>query len=133
MSITPKIGDKIRTTGHTGVIVDTYTYPAGKVIYGIKWARETEVQHFSHGTIAQWMPKYRTSSTTSSTTSTLTAQQIADQLNAYEGDNIFQDLVYGIDSYDPEATEAADPSGKMNVYVFAGTEVRWGGSEWYVA
>lgn len=24
MSITPKIGDKIRTTGHTGVIVDTY-------------------------------------------------------------------------------------------------------------
>ena len=58
MSITPKIGDKIRTTGHTGVIVDTYTYPAGKVIYGIKWARETEVQHFSHRTIAQWMPKY---------------------------------------------------------------------------
>ena len=64
---------------------------------------------------------------------TATAQQIADQLNAYEGDNICQDLVYGIDSYDPEATEAADPSGKMNVYVFAGTEVRWGGSEWYVA
>ena len=59
MSITPKIGDKIRTTGHTGVIVDTYTYPAGKVVYGIKWARETEVQHFSHRTIAQWMPKYR--------------------------------------------------------------------------
>ena len=66
-------------------------------------------------------------------TTTLTAQQIADQLNAYEGDNICRDLVYGIDSYDPEATEAADPSGKMNVYVFAGTEVRWGGSEWYVA
>lgn len=66
-------------------------------------------------------------------TTTLTAQQIADMLNAYEGDNIFQDLVYGIDSYDPEATEAADPSGKMDVYVFAGTEVRWGGSEWYVA
>lgn len=73
MSITPQIGDKIRTTGHTGVIVDTYTYPEeltvdgegglvltpGKVIYGIKWAGETEVQHFSHATIAQWMPKYR--------------------------------------------------------------------------
>ena len=41
------------------VNVDTYTYPAGKVVYGIKWARETEVQHFSHRTIAQWMPKYR--------------------------------------------------------------------------
>ncbi len=71
MSITPKIGDKIRATGHTGVIVDTCvvinptdTYPAGKVIYGVRWAGETEVQYFSHVTLAQWMPKYRWATTT---------------------------------------------------------------------
>ena len=63
---------------------------------------------------------------------TLTAQQIANQLNAYEGDNIVQDVVYGIDSYDPEATEAADPHGKMNVYIFADAELRHHGTEWYV-
>jgi hypothetical protein len=65
----------------------------------------------------------------------LTAQQIADMLNAYTGDNIFQDVVYGFDSYDPEATELADPSGRMDVYVFAGAEVRYDydRAEWYVA
>lgn len=65
----------------------------------------------------------------------LTAQQIADMLNAYTGDNIFQDVVYGIDSYDPEATEAADPSGMMDVYVFAGVAICWDyqRAEWHVA
>lgn len=64
-----------------------------------------------------------------------TAQEIADQLNAYEGDNIWQDVISGLD-IDQDAIEAADPNGASNVVVLRDrTVIRWDAhcDEWYVA
>lgn len=64
-----------------------------------------------------------------------TAQEIADQLNAYEGDNIWQDVICGLD-IDRDAIEAADRNGDSNVVVLRnGTVIRWDArcDEWYVA
>lgn len=48
-------------------------------------------------------------------TNTTTAQQIADKLNEYDGDNIWQDVILHLDEFDADATEAADPNGASNV------------------
>ncbi|MDF3284984.1 hypothetical protein [Gordonia sp. N1V] len=75
-----------------------------------------------------------------------TPQEIADQLNAYQTshsadgsdgpvDNIWQDLIYGLDAYDPEATEAADPDSRSDVVVLTdGSTIRWDqqAGQWYV-
>lgn len=64
-----------------------------------------------------------------------TAQEIADQLNAYRGDNIWQDVICGLD-IDQDAIEAADPNGASNVVVLRnGSVIRWDAQrdEWYVA
>lgn len=39
-----------------------------------------------------------------------TTQQIIDQLNAYDGDNIWQDVILGLDEYDEAATDALTSS-----------------------
>jgi len=47
-----------------------------------------------------------------------------DKLNAYEGDNIWQDVIYGLD-FDRDATEAADPNYHNDVVVLdSGETVR---------
>lgn len=64
-----------------------------------------------------------------------TAQEIADRLNAYEGDNIWQDVICGLD-IDQDAIEAADPNGASNVVILRDcTVIRWDAQcdEWYVA
>ena len=75
-----------------------------------------------------------------------TPQEIADQLNAYEAShsadgsdrpvhNMWQDLIYGLDAYDPEATEAADPSGRNDLVVLTdGSTIRWDqqARQWHV-
>lgn len=76
-----------------------------------------------------------------------TAQQIVDQLNAYAAshsvdghaeplNNIWQDLIYGLPEYDPEATAAADPSDRSDILVLTdGTTITWDqpNRTWYVA
>lgn len=73
-------------------------------------------------------------------------QEIVEQLNAYEAShsadgsdgpvhNIWQDLIYSLDAYDSEATDAADPSGRNNVIVLTdGSTIWWDQQtrEWYV-
>lgn len=67
-----------------------------------------------------------------------TAQEIADQLNAYEregGDNIWQDVIYGLD-IDEDAIEAADPNSASDVVILRdGSVIRRDAQrdEWYVA
>ena len=46
-----------------------------------------------------------------------TTQTILTKLNTYTGDDLFNDAVYGLDEYDPDATEAADPNYRNNVFV----------------
>jgi len=48
---------------------------------------------------------------------------IVDRLNAYRGDNIFQDVIYGLEEYDQDATEAVDPDGHSDIIVL--TDGTW--------
>lgn len=55
---------------------------------------------------------------------------IIDQLNNYDGDNIWQDVIYHLPT-DDDAIEAADPSGASNVVILTdGSEYRNNGTEW---
>lgn len=53
-------------------------------------------------------------------------------LNTYDGDNIWQDVILGIDGFDAERTEAIDPSYSSDRFVAAGTVYRYiaQNSEW---
>lgn len=46
-----------------------------------------------------------------------TTTQIVNRLNTYDGDNIWQDIIWKLDSYDPDATEAADPNCASDVVI----------------
>ena len=48
-----------------------------------------------------------------------TTQTILTKLNTYTGDDLLNDVIYGLDEYDPDATEAADPNYRNNVFVLA--------------
>jgi hypothetical protein len=65
---------------------------------------------------------------------TTTAQTLADELNAYQGENFWQDVVENYD-LDRDAIEQADPSGMSTVVILDdGSEVRYNESrkEWAV-
>lgn len=55
---------------------------------------------------------------------TTAEQTVIDTLNAYEGDNIWQDVVLNIPGYDEDATEAIDPSGASDRFVAGGVTYR---------
>lgn len=53
-------------------------------------------------------------------------QSTIDQLNTYAGDDIWQDVIYGIDGFDMEATTEADPSDRSDVIVLTdGTRIEF--------
>lgn len=56
-------------------------------------------------------------------TQTLTA------LNAYNGINIWQDVILTLDGYDETATEAIDPNGQSDRFVAAGITYRYDPAE----
>jgi len=65
---------------------------------------------------------------------TMRAQEVADLLNAYEAAhddrtndyNLWQDVIYDLDDYDADATEANDPSGMSDLVVLTdGTWIGW--------
>ncbi|MGW0039811.1 hypothetical protein [Gordonia sp. NPDC003376] len=63
----------------------------------------------------------------------MNANDIATKLNSYAGDNIWQDVIYGLDT-DDAAIEAADPGAASNVVILTdGSEIRHDGNEWFVA
>ncbi|MFG1918072.1 hypothetical protein [Micromonospora sp. NPDC048898] len=57
------------------------------------------------------------------------------QLNSYQGDNIWDDLIRKIDGYDDEATAELDPSDRSDVCVIDGAVLRFDQQtgEWYGA
>ncbi|MGI5213411.1 hypothetical protein [Plantactinospora sp. CA-290183] len=57
---------------------------------------------------------------------------VLDQLNAYTGDNIWQDVIAHLD-YDEAATEAIDPSDASDRFVLDGRIIRCNGDTWYDA
>lgn len=67
---------------------------------------------------------------------TRTAEQIAALLNEYEGGNIWQDVILGLDEYDETRTAAIDPSYASNRVALAdGSEIGYDepSRAWYVA
>lgn len=50
----------------------------------------------------------------------MTTTNILDQLNSYDGDNIWQDIIYPLDSYSDELTEQID-NGQNDRFVADGT------------
>ena len=66
------------------------------------------------------------------------AGRMAEELNAYDGDNAWQDIVVTFAAYDADATAAADPSDQLDIIVLTdGTVVRheasaFPGTEWRV-
>lgn len=63
----------------------------------------------------------------------MTAQSIADQLNNYDGDNLWQDVILHLDAYDAEATEAADPNAASDIVILKnGSRLEHDGNAWFV-
>ena len=55
-----------------------------------------------------------------------TTQQIIDQLNAYTGEDIWGDVILGLDAYDEAATAKLDPSSASDRVALAdGAVIRW--------
>ncbi len=54
---------------------------------------------------------------------TITA--LLDELNAYEGDNIWQDVILTQPGYDEDSTVDLDPNGRSDVAVVGGHVLRW--------
>ena len=68
-----------------------------------------------------------------------TAYEIIDKLNEYEAThtaedhNIWSDLIRGLDEYDDEATDEADPNYESDVVVLTdGTRIEHHGDEWVI-
>lgn len=60
---------------------------------------------------------------------TITA--ILDRINGYVGDNLWEDVIYGLPGFDGDATEAADRAGESDTIVFAdGTVLDCRGGSW---
>lgn len=54
------------------------------------------------------------------------AAAVVAALNAYVGDNVWEDVIYSLDGYDGAKTEAADPYGRSDVVVLTdGTVIRY--------
>jgi hypothetical protein len=56
--------------------------------------------------------------------------EILDQLNAYDqgtGDNIWQDVILGLDEYDEAATNALNQSSSDRFVLTDGTMIAWTG------
>ena len=61
-----------------------------------------------------------------STTPQTQAERSAHALNAYTGDNIWDDVILRLDGYDHDATEEADPDYGSDVVVFEdGSVIAW--------
>jgi hypothetical protein len=62
----------------------------------------------------------------------MTGIQITSQLNAYDGDNIWQDVILGLDDYDESATDAIDTGQHDRFALDDGTVIRYDAqqSEW---
>ncbi|MFY1599843.1 hypothetical protein [Micromonospora sp. WMMD737] len=60
---------------------------------------------------------------------------VVEQLNGYQGDNIWDDLIRKLDGYDDEATGALDPNYRSDVCVIDGAILRFDQQtgEWYEA
>lgn len=55
-------------------------------------------------------------------------------LDAYEGDNIWQDVIFSLDGYDDDASVALGADQGSDVVVIDGTVIRyWATSGWFVA
>lgn len=68
-----------------------------------------------------------------------TAREIADRLNDYDATHnlldhdIWNDVIRGLDEYDDEATDAADPNYESNVVVLTdGTRIELRENEWVI-
>ena len=53
-----------------------------------------------------------------------TAATITDTLNAYKGDNIWQDIILDLPGYDEAATDSLDEGGNDR-FIADGVEYRW--------
>ena len=70
--------------------------------------------------------------TTYATKSDAMTHGILAKLNAYDGDNIWQDVIYSLD-VDEDATDDLD-EGRSDVFALTnGTVIRHDGSEWVTA
>ncbi|MGO5255110.1 hypothetical protein ACWJWM_19975 [Clostridioides difficile] len=60
---------------------------------------------------------------------------ILEQLNGYDGDSLFRDVIYGLDGYDEDATSEADPNYRNDTFVAAGVTYRYDyqRAEWVTA
>ena len=56
-------------------------------------------------------------------------------LNTYTGDDLWNDVIYHLDGYDPQATSDMDPAYQGEVVVVAGNTYRYKENtrEWYQA
>lgn len=62
------------------------------------------------------------------------AALLVEELNAYEGDNIWEDVVHLCGQYDHNATLAADPQHRSDFILLRdGSRIEWDGTEWVVA
>jgi hypothetical protein len=61
-------------------------------------------------------------------------QEKLNQINEYQGDNLWQDVIMGWSDYDPAATETADPICQNVIICFDdGSHLYWDGQEWQIA
>lgn len=50
---------------------------------------------------------------------------ILDQLNGYQGENVWEDLIKGLPGYDEAATAESDPGGASDRFVASGVIYRY--------
>lgn len=57
----------------------------------------------------------------------MNTQEILDKLNAYQGDNVWQDIILHLDDYDEAATDAllGDVDGSDRLVLTEGTMIRF--------
>jgi hypothetical protein len=61
----------------------------------------------------------------------MTATEILAQLNSYDGDNLWEDVVRALPNYDDAATEAADPDCHSDIIVLTdGTALYYEQGRW---
>ena len=58
-----------------------------------------------------------------------TIEAVLEQLNTYDGDNIWQDVVEGLD-YDRQATEDVDPNYESADIIIHGHHIAYVGGSW---
>lgn len=54
---------------------------------------------------------------------------IVESLNDYDGDNIWEDIIYGVEGYDAEATAKLDPRHRSDVIAIGNVVVRYDASD----